>query len=43
MKWAVGAGSMRGRDNGTFVNPQESANRAQGAAMIQRYLEKGIK
>lgn len=43
MKWAVGAGIIKGKDNGTFVGPQGSANRAEGAAMIQRYLEKGIK
>ena len=43
MKWVVGAGIIKGKDNGTFVDPQGSANRAEGAAMIQRYLEKGIK
>lgn len=40
MKWAVGAGIIKGRDTGTFIEPQGSANRAECAVIIHRYLEK---
>ena len=38
LSWAVGSKIIRGVD-GTLLMPQSSASRAEGAVMIQRYLE----
>lgn len=40
MKWAVGNGIITGKDGGTKLDPQGYANRAECAAIIQRFLEK---
>ncbi|MEA4813533.1 MAG: S-layer homology domain-containing protein [Oscillospiraceae bacterium] len=38
LQWACGAGVMNGDDNGN-LNPQNSATRAEAAAMLQRFME----
>lgn len=38
MKWAVGTGIIRGTGDG-YLAPQESADRAECATMIQRYMD----
>ena len=40
MQWAVGNGIITGKDNGTRLDPQASANRAECAIIIQRFIEK---
>ncbi len=40
MKWAVGTGIITGKDNGTRLDPQGNASRAECAIIIQRFLEK---
>ena len=40
MKWAVGAGIITGKDNGTRLDPQGVASRAECAIIIQRFLER---
>lgn len=40
MEWAVGAGLISGKDNGTKVDPQGNATRAECAAIIMRFMEK---
>ena len=39
MQWAVGAGLINGRDDGS-LDPQGNTTRAEAAAMLQRFLEK---
>lgn len=39
MEWAVGNGIITGKDNGTRLDPQGSAARAECAAIIQRFME----
>ncbi len=39
MQWAVGNGIITGKDNGTRLDPQGNANRAECATIIQRFLE----
>ena len=39
MEWAVGKGVITGNDDGT-LNPQGTATRAEGVAMIQKYCNK---
>lgn len=44
MKWAVGSGIITGKDNGTRLDPQGNASRAECATIIMRFVEKyGIK
>ena len=38
--WAVGNGILTGKDNGTKLDPQGDASRAECAVIIQRFLEK---
>ena len=40
MQWAVGNGIITGKDNGTRLDPQASASRAECAIIIQRFIEK---
>ena len=40
MQWAVGSGIIKGKDNGTYLDPQGKTSRAECAAMIQRFMEK---
>lgn len=40
MKWAVGTGIITGKDNGTRLDPQGYASRAECAIIIQRFLER---
>lgn len=40
MQWAVGNGIITGTDNGTRLNPQGNANRAECATIIMRFVEK---
>ncbi len=40
MRWAVGNGIITGKDNGTRLDPQGNASRAECATIIQRFLEK---
>ena len=40
MSWAVGTGIITGKDNGTRLDPQGNASRAECAIIIQRFLEK---
>lgn len=40
MKWAVGNGIITGKDNGTKLDPQGYATRAECSAIIQRFVEK---
>ncbi len=43
MKWAVGAGIIEGKEDGTKLDPQGETIRAECAAVIQRFLEKNGK
>lgn len=38
MSWAVGNGIITGKDNGTVIDPQGNAVRAECAAVIQRFI-----
>ena len=38
LAWANGAGVITGKDNGTRIDPQGNASRAECAAMIQRFI-----
>lgn len=38
MQWAVGNGIITGKDNGTRLDPQGNASRAECATIIQRFL-----
>lgn len=40
MQWAVGSGIITGKDNGTKMDPQGNANRAECATIIARFIEK---
>lgn len=40
MKWAVGTGIISGKDNGTKLDPQGNANRAECATIIMRFDQK---
>lgn len=40
MQWAVGTGIITGKDNGTRLDPQANANRAESATIINRFLNK---
>lgn len=40
MRWAVGNGIITGKDNGTRLDPQGSASRAECAAIMMRFIEK---
>lgn len=40
MRWAVGTGIITGTDNGTRLNPQGNANRAECATIIMRFCER---
>ena len=40
MSWAVGNKIITGKDNGTRLDPQGNAARAECAAIIQRFIEK---
>lgn len=40
MQWAFGNGIITGKDNGTRLDPQGNANRAECAAIIKRFLQK---
>ena len=40
MQWAVGTGIITGKDNGTRIDPQGNAARAECAAIIMRFCEK---
>ena len=40
MKWAVGNGIITGKDNGTMLDPQGNATRAECATIIMRFMEK---
>lgn len=40
MQWAVGSGIITGKDNGTRIDPQGNANRAECATIIMRFMEK---
>ena len=40
MRWAVGNGIIKGKDNETRVDPLGNASRAECAIIIQRFLEK---
>ncbi len=40
MKWAVGTGIISGKDNGTRLDPQGNASRAECAAIIMRFNQK---
>ena len=37
MEWAVGAGVIKGKDNGTKLDPQGNASRAETATIITRF------
>lgn len=39
MQWAVGTGIITGKDNGTRLDPQGSATRAECATIISRFLK----
>lgn len=39
MSWAVGTGIISGKDNGTRIDPQGNANRAECATIIMRFLK----
>lgn len=39
MKWAVGAGLITGKDDGTKIDPQGTATRAECAAIITRFMK----
>lgn len=38
MSWAVGTGIISGKDNGTRLDPQGNANRAECAAILTRFI-----
>lgn len=40
MSWAVGTGIITGKDNGTRLDPQGNASRAECAIIIQRFMER---
>lgn len=40
MQWAVGNGIISGKDNGTVLDPQGDATRAECATIIMRFIEK---
>ncbi|MEI3219854.1 MAG: S-layer homology domain-containing protein [Lachnoclostridium sp.] len=40
MQWAVGTGIITGKDNGTRLDPQGNASRAECATIIMRFLER---
>ena len=40
VKWAVANGIITGKNNGTVLDPQGNATRAECAAIIQRFLDK---
>ncbi|MCI7179903.1 MAG: S-layer homology domain-containing protein [Schaedlerella sp.] len=40
MRWAVGTGIITGKDNGTRLDPQGNASRAECATIIMRFLQK---
>ena len=40
MKWAVGTGIISGKNNGTVIDPQGDATRAECATIIMRFMEK---
>ena len=40
MKWAVGNGIITGKNNGTTIDPQGNAARAECATIIMRFMEK---
>lgn len=40
MQWAVGTGIITGKDNGTKLDPQGNASRAECATIIMRFVEK---
>lgn len=40
MEWAVGNGIITGKDNGTRLDPQGNATRAECATIIMRFIEK---
>lgn len=40
MSWAVGIGIITGKDNGTAIDPQGNANRAECATIIMRFRNK---
>ena len=40
MQWAVGTGIISGKENGTMLDPQGNATRAECAAIMMRFLEK---
>ncbi len=40
MQWAVGMGIIAGKDNGTKLDPQGNASRAECATIIMRFVEK---
>ena len=40
MKWAVGNGIISGKNNGTILDPQGNATRAECATIIMRFMEK---
>ncbi|MCI7180519.1 MAG: S-layer homology domain-containing protein [Schaedlerella sp.] len=40
MQWAVGTGIITGKDNGTRLDPQGNASRAECATIIMRFVEK---
>lgn len=42
MEWAVANGIISGKDNGTRLDPQGSANRGECAAILMRFLEKYV-
>ena len=40
MEWAVGNKIISGKDNGTILDPQGNATRAECATIIMRFMEK---
>ena len=40
MQWAVGNGIITGKNNGTALDPQGNASRAECATIIMRFMEK---
>ena len=40
MQWAVANKIIMGKDNGTRIDPQGNANRAECATIIMRFVEK---
>lgn len=40
MQWAVGNGIISGKDNGTVLDPQGNATRAECATIMMRFMEK---